>query len=61
MPIKAPFYKDISIFNCALCFFVKVFYNFVPLPLFVELSRLIPIKAPVYKDISIFNCAVCLL
>ena len=51
-------YKDISIFNCALCFVVKVYYNFVPLSLFVELWRFIPIKAPVYKDISIFNCAL---
>ena len=58
IPIKAPVYKDISIFNCALCFVVKVYYNVVPLTLFVKLRRFIPIKAPVYKDISIFNCAL---
>ena len=52
-------YKDISIFNCALRFVVKVYYNMVPLTLFVELSRFIPVKAPVYKDTSIFNCALC--
>ena len=40
-------------------FDVKVYYNIVPLTLFVELSRFIPIKAPVYKDISIINCALC--
>ena len=58
-PINGPVYKDISIFNCALCFVVNVYFNFVPLTLFVELRRFIPIKAPVYKDISIFNCALC--
>ena len=53
-------YKGVSIFNCAFCFVVKVYYNFVPLTLFVELRRFIPRKAPVYKDISIFNCALVL-
>ena len=57
-PKNGPVYKDISIFNCALCFVVKVYYNFVPLTLFVELRRFIPIKAPVYKNIIIFNCAL---
>ena len=57
--IKAPVYKDISIFNCGLSFVVKVSYNFVQITLFVELRRFIPTKAPVYKDISIFNCALC--
>ena len=42
VPINGPVYKDISIFNCALCFVVKVYYNFVPLALFVELSELYP-------------------
>ena len=58
IPLKAPVYKDISIFNCALSFVVEVYYNFVPLPLFLELSIFIPIKEPLYKDISIFNCAL---
>ena len=61
LPIKASVYKDITIFNCELCFVVKVYYNFFPLTLFVESSRCIPIKAPVYKDISIFNLAQYLL
>ena len=51
--------KDISIFNCALCFVVKIYFNFVELTLFVKLSRFIPIKAPVYKDISVFSYALC--
>ena len=59
MPIKASVYKDISIFSCALCFVLKVYYNIVSLTLFVELKRFVPIKAPVCKDISIFNCALC--
>ena len=61
IPIKAPVYKDISIFNCALCFVVKVYYHFVQLSLLVELRRFIPMKAPVYKDIGIFNCALYIL
>ena len=40
---------------------LKVYYNFVPLSLFVELSRFIPIIGPVYKDISIVICGICLL
>ena len=59
IPIKAPVYKDISIFKCARCFVLKVYYNFDQLTLFVELRRFIPIKAPVYKDIRIFNFALC--
>ena len=58
---KAPVYKNISIFNCALCFVVKVYYHFVQLSLLVGLRRFIPIKAPVYKDIGIFNCALYIL
>ena len=45
--MKTPVYKYFSIFKCAICFVVKVYYNFVELTLFVKLSRLIPIKAPV--------------
>ena len=58
--MKTPVYKDISIFECAFCYVVKVYYNFVELTLFVKLSRFIPIKALVYKDIRNFNCALCL-
>ena len=61
IPIKAPVYKDISIFNCALCFVVKVYYHFVGLRLLVVLRRFIPINGPVYKDIGIFNCALYIL
>ena len=52
-------YKDISIFNSALIFIVKVYYNIIKLTLFVKLSRFILIKTPVYKDISIFKYALC--
>ena len=58
VPIKAPVYKDISIFSCALCFVVTVYYTIVPLTLFVELKRFVPIKAPDCKYISIFNCGL---
>ena len=55
--MKTPVYLDISIFNCALCFVVKVYYHFVELSLLFVLRRFIPINGPVYKDISIINCA----
>ena len=61
IPMKAPVYNDISIFNCALCFVVKVYYHFVELSLLVVLKRFIPINGSVYKEISIFNCAFVLL
>ena len=43
---------------CTL-FVVKVYYNFVVLTLFVELSRFITITEPLYKDTSIFSSALC--
>ena len=43
---------------CTL-FVVKIYYNFVVLTLFVELSRFITITEPLYKDTSVFSCALC--